>query len=140
MFRRIGVHVTIEDTIRFTFDEPLSITTVTVTSPATEEVQWELIHDTFKPVEVGESSFQAWPIDQAPAWALRAVEEIATREATRIKEEGPYFPARKELTYGEVPSGYREDLPAKALAPGTYNLIIFAEQGNALASFEVSAA
>ena len=67
MFRRIGVHVVVEDTIRFTFDEPLSITSVTVTSPVTEEVEWELIHDGFKPVEVGESSFQVWPIDQAPA-------------------------------------------------------------------------
>ena|SRR5258708_36466273 len=109
-------------------------TSVTVTSPSTEEVQWELIHDGFKPVEVGDSTFQFWPVDEAPAWALRALEEISAREATRIKERGPYIPVRDALAYGEVPTGYREDLAGK------YTVIIFAEQGNARAFFEVFAA
>ena len=140
MFREIGVHVTVDPTVRFRFAEPLSILTLTVTSPSTDDVQWELIHDGFKPVETGESSFQVWPIDQAPAWALRAIEEVSAREAARIEKSGPYIPSREALSYGEVPAGYREELAAKRLAPGKYNLIVFAEQGNVAVLFEVPAA
>jgi hypothetical protein len=141
MFREIGVTVTFDDGITFHFAEPLSITTVIVAFPATEELEWELIDDALKPVEVaGESSFQSWPIDQAPEWALKALEEISQREATRIETEGPYSPARETLKYGEVPPGYREDLPAKELAPGRHTLTVFGEQGNAATFFDVPAA
>ena len=141
MFRKIDITVTVDDDVTFRFAEPLSITSVTVACPATEEIEWELINDAFKPVDVSsESSFQVWPIDQAPEWALQAVEQISQREAKRIKEKGPYFPTRKTLKYGEVPPGYREDLPAKKLPPGKYTLTVFAEQGSASTFFEVPAA
>jgi hypothetical protein len=141
MFRRIDVTVTFDAGITFHFAEPLSITSVTVAFPATEEIEWELINDAFKPVEVsGESSFQTWPVDEAPEWALKALEEILQREAKRIETQGPYFPTRRTLKYGEVPAGYREDLPAKKLAPGKHSLTVFAEQGNASTFFEVPAA
>ena len=139
MFRQIDVHVTVDPAIRFQFAEPLSILTVTVTSPSTGDVQWELIHDGFKEVDASDSSSQVWPIDEAPAWALRAIEEISARETARIKERGPYLPARESLAYGEVPPGYREEHAAKFLAPGKYNLIVFAEQGNVATLFEVPA-
>jgi hypothetical protein len=141
VFRKIDVHVTTENAIQFHFAEPLSLTSVTVTCPATEVIHWELINDQFKPVEPSsESSYQVWPIDQAPAWALKALEEITERETARIQTQGPYMPSRETLTYGEVPEGYREDLPAKPLAPGRYTVVIFAEQGNASAAFEVPVA
>lgn len=140
MFRRIDVTVTFDDGITFHFAEPLSITSVTVAFPATEETDWELINDAFQPVEDSSESWsQAWPIDEAPEWALKAVEEIAQRNAGRIETEGPYFPTRETLRYGEVPPGYREELSAKRLAPGKHTLIIFAEQGNVSTFFEVPA-
>ena len=139
MFKKIAVDVIVADGITFRFAEPLSITSVTVSCPQTEEIEWELIHDAFKAAgnDIIESSFQVWQVEQAPAWALKAIEEISEREAKRIETEGPYFPTREELKYGDVPEGYREDLPAKKLVPGKYTLIIFAEQGTAAASFEV---
>ena len=138
MFRRIDVDVAVSNGVTFRFGEPLSITSVTVTCPATKEIVWELINDAFQPVETsGESSFQVWPIDQAPEWALQAVKEISEREAKRLESEGPQFSTRETLNYGEVPEGYREELPAKKLAPGKYTLIVFAEQGNGSAFFEV---
>jgi hypothetical protein len=141
MFKRIDVAVTVGTDVLFRFAEPLSITSVTVACPATEEIEWDLINDAFKPVEVsGTSSFQIWPIDQAPKWVLEALEEISEREAKRIETLGPELPTRSTLKYGEVPPGYREDLPAKRLAPGKYTVTIFAEQGTAAASFEVPAA
>jgi hypothetical protein len=141
MFKKIGITVTVETDIVFRFAEPLSITSVTVACPATEDIVWDLINDAFKPVEVsGESSFQIWPIDQAPQWALEAVEQISQREAKRIETQGPDFPTRSTLKYGEVPPGYREDLAAKKLAPGKYTVTIFAEQGSGGAFFEVPAA
>jgi len=141
MFRKIQISVTVGDDITFRFAEPLSITSVTVACPAREEIVWDLINDAFKPVDVSsESSFQIWPIDQAPEWALQAVEEISQREANRIQSDGPYFPSRQTLKYGEVPTGYREDLRARPLAPGKYTLTIFAEQGSGATFFEVPAA
>lgn len=138
MFRKIGISVTLDEDITFRFAEPLSITSVTVACPATEAIEWELINDAFKPVEVSsESSSQMWPIDQAPEWALEALEQISQREARRIETQGPYFPTLQTLKYGEVPPGYREDLPAKKLAPGKYTLTVFAEQGSGFTFFEV---
>ena len=140
MFRRIDITVNIGVEIVFEFAEPVSLTSVTVACPATEEIEWELINDGFKPVEVtAESSFQVWPIDQAPEWALKALQQVSEREAKRIETKGPYFATRQTLKYGEVPRGYREDLPAKKLSPGRYTVTVFAEQGSAAASFEVPA-
>jgi hypothetical protein len=140
VFKRIDIKViATQDGIAFQFAEPLSITSVTVACPATEEIHWELISDGFEPVEVSESSFQMWPIEQAPAWALQALEEVSAREAARLESQGPRLPARETLSYGEVPPGYREDLLATVLTPGSYTLIVFAEQGTASTLFEVPA-
>jgi hypothetical protein len=140
MFRRIQVRVTTGQAVVFHFAEPLSIETVTVARPDNEQIYWELINDAFKHAEVTESSFQSWPIDQAPEWALKAHEQVEARAAARIESQGPYFPARESLAYGEVPAGYREDLPARPLTPGKYILTIFAEQGSVGQPFEVPVA
>jgi hypothetical protein len=141
VFKRIDVAVGVGSEIVFQFAEPLSIMSVTVACPATEEIIWDLIHDAFKPVEVsGESSFQTWPIDRAPEWALDALKQVTEREATRIETHGSHFPTRSSLRYGEVPPGYREDPAARKLVPGKYTLTIFADQGSASAFFEVPAA
>jgi hypothetical protein len=140
MFRKIEVRVTVDERVIFEFGEPLSVTSVTVARPDRQEIYWELINDAFKPVEFAEGSFQMWPIDQAPEWAMKMLEQVSAREAARIESQGPHFPARESLAYAEVPAGYREDLAARPLTPGKYVVTIFAEQGSVGVPFEVPVA
>ena len=141
MFREIPVRVHVDQDVLFTFGEPLSIISVTVASPEREEIMWDLISDRFKPVDYIEAfMIQGWPADEAPPEVEQMLAAVAKREEERISREGPEMPPLQRLRYGEVPPGYREDKPAKALAPGRYTMLVFGEQGNARALFDVPAA
>jgi hypothetical protein len=80
-----------------------------------------------------------WRSDEAPPEvieAARRAEEDAERD---LAEFGPNKPLTSALVYGRVPSGYREDAGAPKLGPGTYGVIVFAEQGHGSTKFAITA-
>ena len=144
MFRRFNVEVLVDGShITFRFAQPVSILSAIVTATAGPPA-WQLTAEEFVPVEdegwqVANSSFQSWPIEEAPPELIEAARNAEENFLKRIREDGPRKSAVTELVYGVLPTGYRSDVGPTPLASGEYDLHVVAEQGEATATFRVAA-
>ena len=139
MFREVEVSVSVGHAIVFHFAPSLSIETLLI-SNAAEETLWEFVAAEFQEVPATGGSFQSWPVDQAPPELLAMLARVQDRLEHELKENGPRKPPLSEITYGNLPAGYREKQPPLSLKPGEYNVLVFAEQGQGSSRFIVPAA
>ena len=114
-----------------------------VTASAGQPV-WQLTAEEFVAVEdegweVRSSSFQSWPIEEAPRELIEAARNAEENFLARIRELGPRKAAITELVYGVVPVGYRSDIGPVPLASGEYDVHVLADQGEATTTFQVAA-
>ena len=137
MFREIEMSVAVGDQVIFRFAEPMSLISLVVSS-ADHDTVWQLFGGEFEPVETQGGSFRSWKIEEAPPEILAMFEEVKQRAEREFQERGPSKPGLREVTYGTTPEGYRAEVAAQALLPGEYSVIVFAEQGQAAASFLVA--
>jgi hypothetical protein len=136
-FREWQMSVDVDQTVTFLLAEPLSITSLIVTNRHDETV-WEIIASEFQPIETASGSFQRWPIEQAPSELLKLLEQVGQRAEQELSDHGPRKPPLSSVTYGVLPSGYREQHRPQPLTSGEYNVIAFGEQGTARASFIIA--
>jgi hypothetical protein len=76
-------------------------------------------------------------MNEAPSEILALLKEVQERHDNELAMNGPRRPALSEIVYGELPAGYREEIPAKVLAPGEYSVLFFGEQGRGATHFFV---
>src|SRR5437899_1638511 len=130
MFRELPITVSIDARVVFCFPTPLSIDLLVVSNEA-EETLWEFIAQEYQPVETADGSFHSWPIDEAPPEILAMLSEMQNRVDRELEVHGPRKPPISEVTYGELPAGYREQTAAAPLRPGEYRAAVFGQQGRA---------
>jgi hypothetical protein len=136
MFREVAVTVEVGSArATFEFALPLSILGLVVTQD--DATVWEFEAVEFRPMVPGE--IQAWRIDEAPPEVLEMLKMAQSRLDRRLQDAGPLKPPIRAITYGAVPPGFRETVPAQALSPGRYHLSVSAEQGRCAHHFEVPA-
>jgi hypothetical protein len=140
VFRKVDILVSVGSQIVFRFPLALSIRMLLVANAA-KEVLWEFITDEAQEVPVSGirsgSSFQYWRVDEAPPEILAMASRVQERLDRELEERGPRKPPLDQVTYGQLPSGYREKTLPKPLKPGEYNVLIFAEQGHGTSRFIV---
>lgn len=85
-------------------------------------------------------SFSAVPIVEAPPEMLTMLRRAQADADANLKEKGPFKAPIAAVRYGALPSGYREEVPARVLGPGAYHLLLFSEQGQISKAFDVPAA
>jgi hypothetical protein len=141
MFRELVVAVLVDGaTVVFEFGVPISILSVIVTNSRDEAV-WEILGEELTAVHHDSIEHVAtYRIDEAPPEVLEWLRMAQQRADTRLESQGPSKPLRQTLRYGETPEGYRTEREAHALAPGKYQFLVTAEQGQGSVEFEVQPA
>ncbi len=137
VFRSVPISVSVGEQIIFRFETPLSLMEFVVAG-RDEDIVWEFMASEFQPTPIESGSFRSWPINEAPPEMVAMLSQIQEREDHRLQTEGPRKPPLSEVVYGNIPAGYREETPAKALRPGEYNVLVFAEQGQGSARFTIT--
>jgi len=139
----IGIEVDVEgNAVTFTFASPISILTAVVSQTSGDHVVWQIIAEEFQPIsEQGweVSSSRVWPAEEAPPQIVELLQATARRTQKELDVRGPRKPLTRMLRCGQAPPGYRSEVPFAGFQPGSYNAIIFAEQGHATATFEITA-
>jgi hypothetical protein len=120
----------------FRFPVPLSLELLVVSNEE-ETVFWEIIAETYEPVEVLESSFHSWPSGEAPEGFGQILPEVEGLNRERLASGPSQLPLLAEVIFGSLPPGYREETQAKALLPGEYCVLVMSEEGQAAARFQV---
>jgi hypothetical protein len=141
MFREIEITPDVTGSaVTFRFSRPVSVLSATVANGAGEEVR-TLRAEEFQPLPEGSvvSISQVWPMDEAPAEMLALLRQVEEQVERRLAERGPAKPLMSGIEYGLVPKGYKSEQPAPPLPPGHSSIIVFAEQGQGAASFEIPA-
>ena len=130
-----------EATFRFT--PPVSILVLMV-SDAHDELAWQLTAGDVQAVPAGEGTFTATftavPIAEAPPELLEMLRQAEANFMNRIRERGPTKPPIALIRYGVVPPGCTQEVLARKLSPGEYEVSVVAEQGQGAARFSVPAA
>jgi hypothetical protein len=130
--------VSVGPLIVFRFAAPLSITFLIVATEP-EETFWQFIAEELQTERVVVSSFQSWPADEAPPELIATLARMPQDADLELEAHGPRQTPIAEVTYGELPAGYREESAALPLDPGDYHVFVFAEQGMASSAFTVAA-
>jgi hypothetical protein len=120
----------------FHFTPPLTVMLLCVYDERGRLV-WRLAADEVSSVPASEGVFVAMPSAEAPAEVIAAA-QAAQREATSAqREKGSNKERLESIQYGLVPEGYREETPARQLAPGSYLVRVVARNGHADCEFNV---
>jgi hypothetical protein len=137
MFPKVAVAITVtSEYVDFGFAEPVSIFLLVVSRGA--EVVWEVVANEGNTVEGGEVSVT--PLDQATPEMLNMVQQAEVLFLARVSAGPPLTRPVSTVRYGVIPPGYRENAPARQLAPGKYELTGMCAQGHVQGELDVPAA